>query len=87
MEQYKKFCDILMKPEYTEYKDAWIMIRHEPYVIKMPVTTNKTYDDFPRLAYAKIIYHLEHTSPTKVKQGRPRKYNYKDKSEANHLYL
>ena len=52
----------------------------------MPVTTNKSYDDFRRLAYAKIIYHLEHPSPTKVKQGRPRKYNYKYKSEANHFY-
>ena len=86
MEQVKKFYDILVKAQYTVYNDVWLMIKHKPYLIKMPVTTNKSYDDFRRLAYAKIVYHLEHTSPTKVKQGLPRKYNYIDKSESNHLY-
>ena len=55
----KRFYDILVKAQYTVYKDVWLMIKHQPYLIKMPVSTNKSYDYFRRLAYAKIIYHLE----------------------------
>ena len=53
-----------------------MLIRHQPYLIKIPVTPDKSYSDLRKLANAKILYRLEHPSP--VKQGRPRKYQYEN---------
>ena len=61
-----------------------MLVRHQPYLIRMPVTADKTYSDLRKLANTKILYHLDHQSP--VKQGHPLKYHSKDKREANRIY-
>jgi len=92
MDESKKFYDIVMKPEYgNEYKEAWLMVKHHPYIVKIPITPIKLFDAFRKLAYDKILYRLkEKTSPEKTspmkKRGRPLKYHYKDKQEASHFY-
>ena len=83
MEQSKKFYDILVKPEYKEYNEVWMMIRHQPYLVRVPVI-DKPYNELRELATNKIRYRLEHPSPQK--RGAKRKYQYKDKYEANRLY-
>ena len=84
MEQSRKFYDILVKPEYKEYKDVWMMIRHQPYLVQFPITTDKPYNELRELATNKIHYRLEHPSPHR--RGAKRKYQYKDIYEANKLY-
>ena len=81
MEQTKKFYDIIVKPEYKEYNDVWIMVKRQPYLVRLPVI-DKTY--LRELAIGKIHYRLENPSPKK--RGAKRKYQYKDKYEANRLY-
>lgn len=83
-EPSKKFLDILVKPAYKQYAEVWMLIRHQPYLIKIPVTPDKSNSELRKLANAKILYRLEHPSP--VKQGRPLKYHYENKREANRLY-
>src|SRR5271157_4588168 len=83
MELSKKFYDILVKPEYKEYNEVCMIIRRQPYLGRMPVT-DKPYIELRELATAKIHYRLEHPSPQK--RGAKRKYQYKDKYEANRIY-
>ena len=38
MEAYKKFIDIIVKPDYTgEYKDIIVKVKHNRYVVKIHV--------------------------------------------------
>ena len=82
MEEQKKFYEVLAKPELTEYKDAWIMVKHQPYLVKIPISD---FDTFRKLAYDKILYRLREKSST-AKKGRPLKYHYSNKIEANKCY-
>lgn len=61
MEQSKKFYDILVKSEYKDYYDVWIMVRHQPYLVRIPVT-DKPYNELRELATNKIRYRLERLS-------------------------
>ena len=81
MEQSKKLYDILVKPIYTIYNDVWVMVRKQPYLVRIPVTEKK---NIRELAFNKIRYHLEHPSPQK--RGPKPKYQYKNKQEANKIY-
>ena len=62
MEYSKKFDNILVKPEYKEYKDVWMMIRHQPYLVQFPII-DKPYNELREFANNKIHYRLEHPSP------------------------
>jgi hypothetical protein len=85
MDLNKKFYDIIVKPEYKDYKYICIKIRGYPYLVRMPENTGKAYKELRELATQKIHYRLEHTSPPQ-KRGAKRKYEYKDKYEANRIY-
>ena len=82
MDDQKKLYDVLVKPEYTEYKYVWIMVKHQPYLVKIPTSYFNT---FRKLAYDKILYRLkEKSSP--ANKGRPLKYHYTNKIEASKCY-
>ena len=43
MEDFKIFYNILTKPIYSSYKEAWMLVKHQPYIVQIPITTYKTY--------------------------------------------
>ena len=40
MEVDTRFLDILVKPEFKEYKEICIMVRGRPFLIKIPIMEN-----------------------------------------------
>ena len=82
MEEQKKFYDLMVNPKVNEYKDTWIMVKHQPYLVKIPTSD---FVAFRKLAYDKISYRLREKS-TSAKKGRPLKYHYSNKCEANKCY-
>ena len=85
MENFKRFYNILTKPIYSSYKEAWMLVKHQPYLVQIPITTEESYKNLRQRANAKILYYLNRQNPSPTR-GRPRKYQYKTQSEANHFW-
>ena len=83
MEINKKFLDIIMKPHYKPLKEICMLVRGQPYIVRIP-DNGKPINILRELANTKIRYKFDHPSP--VKQGRPLKYNYNNKQEALRCY-
>ena len=73
MESDRKFIDIIVKPDYTgEYKEIIVKVKHNPYVVKIPVEGDMKKKR--ELATTKIEYRLEHPD---VKSCRGRRKFYR----------
>ena len=81
MEVNTRFLDIIVKPEFKEYKEVCMMIRGKPYLVKVPIVEDGHYHH--ALAYTKIHYILEHPSPTK-RGPKPKYKNMSEKNRANY---
>ena len=82
MEAYRKFIDIIVKPDYTvEYKEITVKVKHNPYVVKIHVEGDMKKKR--ELATTKIEYRLEHPD---VKSCRGRRKIYQSVKERNHAY-
>ena len=60
-------------------------VKGNSYLVRFPITPDKTKAVLNRIAHNKIVRRLERKSPVKI-TGRPRKYKYESHSEAQHIY-
>ena len=83
MEANKDYLDILVSPEFKEYKEVGIIVKQKPYLIKVPDVTYSS--ALKNLANAKIRRILEGHSPGKV--GRKLKYRTEEERRKANTYV
>ena len=88
MEVDTRFKDILVIPNFREYKDYCMIVRGKPFIIKFPIDVSTEVARYLHaLANAKVYYKVFYKPVHKTypqKRGRKKKWN--SRSEENHAY-